>query len=605
MGVTRRWRGVPDVIARSVATKQSSLRRNTGLLRSARNDERRLPTPDFAGAQSRLRSRPAGAVRELKLGSANPRSSATKPTASASALFPAVIYLAAFTTGAIVMSFEMLGSRYLNPYFGSGIYTWAALISTVLAALTAGYFLGGFLADRTVSAAVLGAIIALASLYLLVLPSFAEAILGFVFDRVDNIRLGSLYSAFAIMFLPVTLFGVYSPFAIRLVLRTAQQSGTVSGAVYGVSTFGSIVGTLGTTFFLIPLIGTRAITLLLGAAGVVCALCLIVLDRVSASRGAGKSAAGLVVFAVLVVASGRAGAADLFDQSVRAQMLKHNDGRVAHLETEYNNIYINKYGALLSMTTRVRNEINYHSIVDLADPDDLQVPYTRLMAAALLYPQNIQRILMVGLGGGSISTYLGRAMPDVQIDVVELDPGVVAAGRKYFGLQETDKVHFIEADGRVYLNRNKEPYDLILLDAYRELGVPFHLLTREFYELVKTRLAPGGAVASNLSGNTKLYLSSLSTFRAVFPTVDVYPDWKQPDEAQAVVIATPTARPGADVLMQRATALQAQHHFRYPLSDFVGKRVIDGDAGNGEVLTDDFAPVNLYETIPLRAQKRE
>src|SRR6516165_541328 len=119
------------------------------------------------------------------------------------------------------MSFEMLGSRYLNPYFGSGIYTWAALISTVLAALTAGYFLGGFIGDRTVSALVLGAIIGLASLYLLALPSFAEAILGFVFDRVDNIRLGSLYSAFAIMFLPVTLFGVYSPFAIRLVLRTA------------------------------------------------------------------------------------------------------------------------------------------------------------------------------------------------------------------------------------------------------------------------------------------------------------------------------------------------------------------------------------------------
>jgi spermidine synthase len=542
---------------------------------------------------------------ESKLDSANPKSSLRKPSRASASLFAAVIYLAAFIIGAIVMSFEMLGSRYLNPYFGSGIYTWAALIATVLAALTAGYFLGGFIGDRTVSAAVLGAIIAAASLYLLVLPGFAEAILGFVFDRVDNIRLGSLYSAFAIMFLPVTLFGVYSPFAIRLVLRTAQQSGTVSGAVYGVSTFGSIVGTLGTTFFLIPLIGTRAITLALGAAGLACALCLIVLDRIGARRDVGKSAALLVVLAVLAVGCGSAGAAELFDQSVRAQMLKHSDGRVAHLETEYNNIYINKVGPFLSMSTRVRNEINYHSIVDLKDADDLQVPYTRLMAAALLYPQTIQRILMVGLGGGSISTYLGRAMPDVEIDVVELDPGVIAAGRKYFGLQETDKVRFIDSDGRVFLNRNKEPYDLIMLDAYRELGVPFHLLTREFYELVQARLAPGGAVASNLSGNTKLYASSLRTFRAVFPTVDVYPDWKNPDEAQAVVVATPTARPNAEALLQRAAALQAQHHFRYALPDFVGQRVVDGDAAAGEVLTDDFAPVNLYETIPLRAQKRE
>ena len=95
---------------------------------------------------------------------------------SSAHLFTAIIYFGAFATGAIVMSFEMLGSRYLNPFFGSGIYTWAALISTVLAALTAGYFLGGFIADRTVSAAVLGAVITGASIYLVALPSFAESI---------------------------------------------------------------------------------------------------------------------------------------------------------------------------------------------------------------------------------------------------------------------------------------------------------------------------------------------------------------------------------------------------------------------------------------------
>jgi spermidine synthase len=89
--------------------------------------------------------------------------------------------------------------------------------------------------------------------------------------------------------------------------------------------------------------------------------------------------------------------------------------------------------------------------------------------------------------------------------------------------------------------------------------VPFHLLTREFYELVKARVAPGGAVASNLSGSTKLYLASLATFRAVFRTVDVYPDWKNPDEAQAVVVASPEARPDADILTKRAATLQTQH----------------------------------------------
>src|SRR5204862_6613019 len=128
----------------------------------------------------------------------------------------AVIYVAAFVTGAIVMSFEMLGSRYLNPYFGSGIYTWAALISTVLIALTAGYFLGGWLADRTASAAVLAVTVLIASLYLLALPSFAEAVLEFVLADIDDVRTGSLVAALAIMFFPVTLLGIYSPFAIRL-----------------------------------------------------------------------------------------------------------------------------------------------------------------------------------------------------------------------------------------------------------------------------------------------------------------------------------------------------------------------------------------------------
>src|SRR4051794_41852736 len=94
--------------------------------------------------------------------------------------------MVAFVTGAIVMSFEMLGSRYLNPYFGSGIYTWAALISTVLAALTAGYFVGGWLADRTVSPMLLGCTILAASLYLLALPSFAEAGLLFVVPPNDG-----------------------------------------------------------------------------------------------------------------------------------------------------------------------------------------------------------------------------------------------------------------------------------------------------------------------------------------------------------------------------------------------------------------------------------
>ena len=107
------------------------------------------------------------------------------------------------------MSFEMLGSRYLNPYFGSGIYTWAALISTVLLALTVGYFLGGYLADRTASPTVLAVTVMIGSVYLLALPSFAQAILEFVLAGIDDIRAGSLLSSLAIMLFPVTFLGMY------------------------------------------------------------------------------------------------------------------------------------------------------------------------------------------------------------------------------------------------------------------------------------------------------------------------------------------------------------------------------------------------------------
>jgi predicted membrane-bound spermidine synthase len=517
----------------------------------------------------------------------------------------AVIYLAAFATGAIVMSFEMLGSRYLNPYFGSGIYTWAALISTVLAALTAGYFLGGAIADRTVSAGVLGAIVCAASLYLLALPGFADVILSFVSDRIDDVRLGSLCAAFAIMVLPVALLGVYSPFAIRLVLCATAQSGTVSGVVYGVSTAGSIVGTLGTTFFLIPTIGTRAITLLLGVIGLCCGLLLFVLDRGPWSRKARGAAAAVVGLAILTLAGNRAWSDDLIDDAVRAQMLKHADGRVAHLETEYNNLFIDKHGALLGLSSMFKGQRNtVESIVDLKDPDALPVPYNQVMPVALAYPQATQRILMIGLGAGSISTYLGRAMPDAKIDVVELDPGVIAAGKDYFGLRETDRMRFIEGDGRVYLNRHNDLYDLILLDAFRELGIPFQMLTQEFYTLVNAHLAPGGAMASNLAANTKLYLSTLVTLRAVFPTVDIYPEWRDAGEAQAIVVAQPEPRPSADALLQRATALQAQYHFRYPLPPLVGKRVIEQNSEGAELLTDDFAPADLYRVTPVKLPRR-
>ena len=146
--------------------------------------------------------------------------------------FAISLYLGAFVTGAIVMGFEMLGSRYLAPSFGAGIYTWASLISTVLAALCVGYFVGGYLADRYPSPIVLGATVAVGSVYLLLLPMFADPVLQFFAWQIDDIKWGSLAAAMAIMLFPVTFLGMYSPFAIRLLMHSKQSAGAVSGTVY-------------------------------------------------------------------------------------------------------------------------------------------------------------------------------------------------------------------------------------------------------------------------------------------------------------------------------------------------------------------------------------
>jgi spermidine synthase len=292
------------------------------------------------------------------------------------------------------------------------------------------------------------------------------------------------------------------------------------------------------------------------------------------------------------------------DEGVRGQMLKHRDGAIAHVETQYNDLFIAKRGPMMMLSTRFKANYNIHSMINLADPDDMPAPYTQLMTAGVLYPEATKRILMIGLGAGSASTYLTRAMPDAQIDVVELDPGVISVAKQYFGVRETERLHIIESDGRVYLTRHKDLYDLILLDAFRELGVPFHLLTKEFYTLIKDHLAPGGAVASNVTGGTKLYSSTLVTFREVFPTVDVYPDFEDRDEAQVVTVATSNPEPTAETLTERARVLQERYHFRYPLPDIAKRRMVNRSAERGELLTDDFAPVNLYEITPLKRSRR-
>ncbi len=498
--------------------------------------------------------------------------------------FRAILYAGAFVTGAIVMSFEMLGSRYLNPYFGSGIYTWASLISTVLAALTVGYFAGGIMADRRPSPAVLGCAVLIGSALILALPAFATAILESVLDAVDDIKAGSLLSAFAIMFFPVVFYGAYSPFAIRLLLRSTASSGGVSGAVYAISTAGSIVGTLGTTFFLIPAIGTRAITFTLGAAGVTCGLALIACRRrgatMAALAGLGAALAGAPDLAIAP-----AQAAETFD---RTTLLAREDGQLAHIEGQYNDIYVVKRGQELLMASRLKGWNYTESRISLVDADLIPATYLRMMTAGLAHTPRNESVLLIGVGGGVLSNYLGHFVPDAYIDAVEIDPAVIATAKTWFSLRETERLRVVESDGRVFLNRNRKLYDVALIDAYIGGSVPFHLMTREFYALLKRRLAPGGAAVFNIHEPNRLFAASVHTLQSVFATVDLY----RSGLGEVAVVATDTPR-SAEALERRAQSLQAKYHFRHALPELIMNRT-DPGPGTDDVLTDDFAPVDVY-----------
>jgi spermidine synthase len=385
---------------------------------------------------------------------------------------------------------------------------------------------------------------------------------------------------------------MYSPFGIRLLLQSAQRSGRTSGFVYGISTAGSIIGTLGTTFILIPSIGTRAITFTLGIAGVLSGLLLIASLRLKRT---------VLALAIIALAAPSARAQDLIDTTIRADMLKHEDGRVAHIETEYNDIFISKRRNELTLAFQYKGEDYTESVANLTDPDDLPVKYTRVMTVAVAYPPEVKRILMLGLGGGSMSTYLGRFMPETVIDTVEIDPGVLTAAKKYFGILDSPRVRYLESDGRVFLNRHKEIYDLILVDAFQGGYVPFHLLTREFYTLLKQRLSPGGAAVFNVHDGTKLYASTLLTLRAVFPSVHLYPSGL--GEVLTVVMNEPA--PDAETLAARAAALQERYKFRFPLPSMLAYRTDKDNAHlTGDLLTDDFAPVNVYDKIGERRKKK-
>ena len=492
------------------------------------------------------------------------------------------------------MALEMLIGRTFIPYFGGTIYTWGALISVFLAGMTVGYVAGGRAADRLPAARALSALFAAAAVAVLIVPLAGDALINRILDFTDDVRYAALLAALCLACVPAAVLAAVSPYCVRLLLERHERAGAISGRLSGLSTAGSILGTLGTSFFLIPYLGVHMIYGILAVAALFIALMFLFCSR----RGVrpAQALAGLLYAGLL--------GAGLAPQDASAQegaLLMRRDGLLEKVDSEYNTILVEKQGPYISLNFGYRNNRYTESAVDLTRPDELVVPYTRYMSVALAYRQApVRRIALVGLGGGRTIRYLVDQLPGAQADVAELDPSVIALARKYFGVESTARLHISNKDGRVFLNQSRERYDLILIDAYRGPFVPFHLTTREFYTLVRDRLSEGGVVAQNVEPSTMFFDSAHATMKAVFGSVDSF-------EANGNVVLVGYAGPRLSdaELAKRAGAFQQSAHLKYDLRELIRVRHDVQAAADAKVLTDDFAPVEMLKTVRRHNEKRE
>lgn len=261
-------------------------------------------------------------------------------------------------------------------------------------------------------------------------------------------------------------------------------------------------------------------------------------------------------------------------------------------ESLYNNIYVTERAGNIVMSFGRNKRYFTESVYDPTDDLALPVVYTRYMTAALAYAPHAARIAEIGFGGGRTIWYLHKHLPDATLLSVELDADVVDLAKKYFGIREGGNFSIAVKDGRLFLANGTERYDVILVDAYRGSFVPFHLLTREFYEAAKARLAPNGVLAQNIEPTTMLFEAAVLTLKAVFENIDLY-------EAQGnvVAIAYGGERKSQAELKAAARALDDRYGLKYPLRRMVDNRQVLTRLPQGDVLTDDFAPVETLKAV--------
>lgn len=434
-------------------------------------------------------------------------------------LFATIVFL----NGAVIMSIEIVGARTIAPYFGTSTYVWTAVIGVLLGALAAGYWQGGILADKSASFKGLQKIFLVAASLLALTTLLQTGALSFIAENIPSLRFQAALAS-AVLFAPTTFYlGMVSPYVAKLALVKLKQSGEIIGKLYALGTFGSIAGTFLTGYYLINYVGNRQLYWIFVISLILLA---IISNNPMKMLGSSKKLAFLVFLGILiaVLASYRD------NYGVNTVFAKDTAYASYRVEDRY---YTGQLTRLL-----ITDNNGAQSGIFINDPLTPPFPYIKsLVGVVENHEKTPQNILMIGGGAYTLPTILHDKYPDMQIDVVEIDQALDQVAVDHFNFKPSDKIKIIHEDGRAFLNRNTEKYDLVILDAYNSLRPPFHLMTLEAVRAIENSLKSGGVIASNVIGSLEQeraeFASSVAkTFREELSGVEIFFTNERPADQQ-------------------------------------------------------------------------
>jgi len=488
------------------------------------------------------------------------------------------IYVVVTVSGASVLALELLGTRILGPFYGVSLFLWSALITVTLAALAVGYAIGGRWADAGPSLKRLSLLLLLAGIWVVLIPWLKRPVLGLAESL--GLRAAALLAAAVLFFPPLALLGMVSPYAIRLKASGIDVVGRTAGNLYAVSTVASVAAALAVGFFLIPNVGVTRITLGTGL--------LLMSTAIYGVAGSGKTKSALFVVlfsaaAVAMLMLSRSGDRTSAGEVIALEQSAYGEIRVVESED----------------TRYLLIDGGIHTRVDTASGEAV-VPYVDVLDIAKLFYQKPGRMLLVGLGGGSVvKRYAGEGW---RVDSVEIDPVVTRMAREHFGLKDEETVvHHM--DGRAFLRTTGDAFDLVIMDAFGSSSIPFHLVTREAFALIRSRLVPNGILALNVEAagwDDVLVRALAATMQEVFANVVVLPMAEPPDQLGNLVILS-SDRP-----------LEPRYELPVPMDRFSREynrahawdNRFTVDPAGVPVLTDDHNPVDIWaERVNLAARR--